>query len=677
MQSSVYRASIFALPAAAARAPGKVANRLVIIEGVAHSLRLKVLGGFEAERSEGTPIELASRKARALMAYLAVESGRSHSREFLAALLWGDSREERARHNLRQSLSKIRKCCGCALLSRGETVSIDTAVCNVDVADFERLAGSDRIGDLQACLALYRGELLEGLTVREAEYEDWLLMARARLGRLAGEAADRLAAGLADADRVDEAVGVLERRLAWDAACEHAHRALMGLLALSGRRAEALRQYSACEQALARTLAMEPSAETTRLYESLKNSPASARPTLPPASPSDGPSMPTVAVLPFGNLSGPEDGYFVDGIVEDITTALSRFDSLLVIARGSAFRYRDSALPEREIADALGAQFLVRGTLQRSGRRVRVKVQLIDAHAGVHLWGHHIERDLEDVFVVQDEITSTIASTLAGRVEAARLAKARRAPPERLAAYDFVLRGKDHHHRFTPEDCRICLDMFECAIERDPDYAVAYAWLACGIGQAILFKLDDPAALVARSEAACERGLELDENEAECHRVLAQVRLAQGNLQGAVSHQERALGLNPNDDRSVCSMGELLAYCGRHEEAERWVRKSMRLNPYHPERYWTHLARPLFHLDRFAEALDAIGRISRLRADDHVYRIASNARIGGAEAARSSLAEMRKSFPDLDPVTLVRCMPYERDADRHSILGALDAGRVR
>ena len=376
-------------------------------------------------------------------------------------------------------------------------------------------------------------------------------------------------------------------------------------------------------------------------------------------------------MLPFENLSGPEDDYFVNGIVEDITTSLSCFHSLLVIARGSAFQYRGRDITDRQIADELGAQYLVRGTLQRAGQRVRVNVQLLDAHAGTHLWGHRIDRELEDVFVLQDEISSTIASTLAGRVEAARLAHARRAPPERLEAYDYVLRGKDHHHRYTPDDCRTCIEMFEQAIERDPDYAVAYAWLACGIGQAIAFNLDDTSKLVDRSEAACERGLALDENEAECHRVLAQVQLTRRNLQRAMWHQERALFLNPNDDRSVCSMGELLAYCGKHGEAEAWVRKSMRLNPFHPQRYWTHLARPLFHLGRYQETLTALEHITRLRRDDHVYRVAASAGLGDAAIAKRSVVALREAFPDLDPVAFARAMPYEREADRQAILHAL------
>jgi adenylate cyclase len=187
----------------------------------------------------------------------------------------------------------------------------------------------------------------------------------------------------------------------------------------------------------------------------------------------------------------------------------------------------------------------------------------------------------------------------------------------------------------------------------------------------MVFNLDDIATLVDRSEAACERGLELDENESECHRVLAQVRLTRGDLRRAIWHQERALFLNPNDDRSVCSMGELLAYAGKHGEAEEWVRKSMRLNPYHPERYWTHLARPLFHLERYDETLAALEHITRLRKDDHVYRVAASARLGSAEATKAHIADMRITFPDLRPTELVKLMPYEVDADRQALLDAL------
>jgi adenylate cyclase len=491
------------------------------------------------------------------------------------------------------------------------------------------------------------------------------------------EVADRYVEALVVLGRVDEAIDGLNQRLAMDPACEPAHARLMQLFAGMGRRTDALRQYQACAAALQRDLGAEPGAETRSLYQALRDTerdviaPYESRGT---ATASTGPDRPTVAVLPFDNLASAKDDYFVDGIVEDIITALSCFHSLLVIARGSSFHYRDGKVPDRQVAEELGAQFLVRGSVRRADDRVRIKVQLLDAVAGLNLWGHRYDRKIEDVFQLQDEITSTLVSTLAGKVEEARLAVARKAPPERLDAYDILLKGKDHHHRFSAKDCRACIDLFEQAIERDPSYALAHAWLACGLGQAMVFELDDPARLVDRSQAAAERGLVLDENDAESHRVLAQIFLTRRDLKRSIRHQERALFLNPNDDESVCSMGEILSFIGRHDEAEEWVRKSMRLNPYHPERYWTHLTRPLIHLGRYAEALDALEHIGRLRMDDHGYRVAASALLGDQQLLGQNLLELQTAFPEFEPDAFVASLPYDRENDRKELRDALLSG---
>jgi len=447
-----------------------------------------------------------------------------------------------------------------------------------------------------------------------------------------------------------------------------------------GRRSDALRQYQACVEALERELGAEPSVETKTAYEAILNVGRrvdSTESLAHPATPLRECEGPMVAVLPFDNLSAHEDAYFADGITEDITTALSCFHSLQVIARGSAFIYRGRDVPEREIAAALGAQFLVRGSVQRIAKRVRVSVQLLDGVRGLNLWAQRYDRELEDVFQVQDEITATVVSTLAGRVEATQLARARTAPIERLEAYDFLLRGKDHHHRFTAEDCATCIDMFDQAIEKDPTYAVAHAWLACGLGQAMVWGLDEHAKLVDRAQAAAERGLELDENESECNRILAQVFLTRGDLRRSLHHQERALFLNPNDDRSVCSMGEILTFAGRPKEAEEWVRQSLRLNPYHPQRYWTHLARALLHLERFDEALSVFDKIGRPRMDDLAYSVVASIRIGERSNIDRTVNALVIAFPGFDAASFVDGLPYERAQDRDLVLCALEAEDLR
>jgi len=218
------------------------------------------------------------------------------------------------------------------------------------------------------------------------------------------------------------------------------------------------------------------------------------------------------------------------------------------------------------------------------------------------------------------------------------------------------------------------MEMFERAIECDPDYAVAHAWLACGIGQAIAFKLDDVAELWNRSAREAETGLGLDENDSECHRILAQINLDRGNIKRALWHQERSLYLNPNDDRSVCAMGEILGFAGRAEEAEQWVRKSMRLNPYHPPRYWTHLARAFFHLQRYEDALDALEHVGKARLDDFAYRVAASAALGDAAAVTRSVEALLDEFPDFDPATFADSLPYEQKAERQALLEPLIAG---
>ena len=283
---------------------------------------------------------------------------------------------------------------------------------------------------------------------------------------------------------------------------------------------------------------------------------------------------------------------------------------------------------------------------------------------------------MEDVFQVQDEITATVVATLAGRVEATQLARVRTAPVERLEAYDILLRGKDHHHRFTAEDCSTCIEMFGRAIEKDPTYAVAHAWLACGLGQAMVWGLDERKKLVDRSQAAAERGLELDENESECHRILAQVYLTRGDLQRSLYHQERALSLNPNDDRSICSMGEILTFAGRPAEGEEWVRQSLRLNPYHPQRYWTHLGRALLHLERFEEALKIFNKIGRPRIDDLAYSVVASIRIGDSSNIERTVNALHIAFPSFDAVSFIDGLPYERAQDRDLVLSALESANM-
>ena len=322
---------------------------------MARSLKINVLGRFQAQWDDGETVEIPSRKALALLTYLAVERG-PRSRELLANLLWGSTGEHRARHNLRQALSKIRHSCDSLIVATGDDLALNRS-CISDVDRFEVLAGSDDPDNLRECLDLYRGELMQGLNPREPEYADWLMMARTRLRETACRVADRLGHALADLGRTDDAIVAFRDLLAIDAAHEPAHRALMSLYAGAGRRSEALRQFQVCGEALRRELGVEPSAPTREIYEGLREERQDVdvenpRPVSDPAV-AQASSPPAIAVLPFENLSSSEQAYFADGMAEDLITALSCFHSLVVIARGSSYTFRNSDLTDQAIAREL------------------------------------------------------------------------------------------------------------------------------------------------------------------------------------------------------------------------------------------------------------------------------------------------------------------------------------
>jgi adenylate cyclase len=317
---------------------------------------------------------------------------------------------------------------------------------------------------------------------------------------------------------------------------------------------------------------------------------------------------PAIAVLPFVNMSGePEQEFFADGITEDILTELSRFRELLVISRNSVFAYKGKAINVQKVAKELSVQYVVEGSVRKSGSRVRITVQLIDAETDRHLWADRYDRELADIFAIQDEVTSSIVSILPGRVAAAAQDRVQRKPPENLVAYECVLAGKLLHHRSTRADNEEALRMLERAIALDPGYAHAHAWKACVLGQSTVTGwCADVEATRRALIGEVTKALSLDENDSDVHRVLAAVNLTvHHDYDKALYHQERALALNPNDDLIAVQQGEVLTWIGQAEEGIEWIQKAMRLNPYHPETFWSHLGRAYFVARRYGEAVKA------------------------------------------------------------------------
>jgi adenylate cyclase len=386
---------------------------------------------------------------------------------------------------------------------------------------------------------------------------------------------------------------------------------------------------------------------------------------------------PSIAVLPLVNMSGdPEQEFFADGLTEDIITELSRFRDLLVISRNSTFVHKGKAVNVREIAREFGVDYVLEGSVRKARDRVRVTVQLIDAETDQHVWAERYDRELEDIFAIQDEITHAIVATLPGRVEAATHDRAQRKPTDNMAAYECVLAAKVRHHRSTREDNAEAQRLLERALALDPNYAHAHAWKACVLGQTWVYDwCADRDAVFEQVAAELEITLGLDDNDSDVHRILAALNLNRDDHDKAAYHQERALALNPNYDLVVVQQGELLTWLGRPEEGIDWIKKAMRLNPYHPERFWSHLGRACYCAEKYAEAIEAFSRMTRPDYTHHAFLAAAFAQMGDKVAAAAHATEVLKSEPKFSVAVYLATQHYKHAADRqrHEV-GLLKAG---
>ena len=378
-------------------------------------------------------------------------------------------------------------------------------------------------------------------------------------------------------------------------------------------------------------------------------------------------SKPTIAVLPFANMSGdPEQEFFADGLTEDILTELSRFRHLFVISRNSVFVYKGKAVNVQAVAKELGVQYIVEGSVRKAGNRVRITVQLIAADSDHHLWAERYDRELKDIFEIQDEITKAITAVLPGRVEAAAHERVKRKTTDNLAAWELVLAGKLMHHRARRDDNAEALKHLERAIALDPDYAHAHAWKACTLGQSYVYGwCADANATGLQIMDELRLAQSLDENDSDVHRILAAANLAvYHDHERAMHHQERALALNPNDDLIVVQQGEMLTWFGRAEEGIEWILKAMRLNPYHPERFWNHLGRAYFVARRYAESAAAFGKIARPDAGQLAFLASCRAALEDAPGAQALAQAVLAQAPNFTATNFLATQHYKHEGDR-------------
>ena len=370
----------------------------------------------------------------------------------------------------------------------------------------------------------------------------------------------------------------------------------------------------------------------------------------------------SLAVLAFTNLSNdPEQEYFADGISEDIIIGLSKNPHLSVISRNSTFAFKGKAIPVREIGRELGAQFVLEGSVRKAGRRIRVAAELIDSGGDRHLWGEIYDRDLDDIFAVQDEVVSSIIHAL-GAIDGAIERSARQhiagTSNTSLTAYDCYLQAQGHYYRHGDSGYDEAAALYQKAIELDPGFTRAYSALAFLHFQRFKKYLTVPFERIERkTHDLAVHAVQLDADDYLAHWVLGRLNCYLGKQTRSLAEFNRALHINPNDANLLADFADFLVYCGEPEEALKRCQRAIRLNPNCPDWYWWNLGFTYFHLGRYDEALESLEQMTTPGPARRLLA-ATYAHLGRLDEARSEAEEFMKVTPSFSIREWARTEPY-------------------
>ncbi len=360
------------------------------------------------------------------------------------------------------------------------------------------------------------------------------------------------------------------------------------------------------------------------------------------------PDKPSIAVLALRNRSeDPKQEHFSDAISENIITELSRYPELFVIAPNSSFAYKDREKPIPQVAEELGVRYVVAGSLQREGERVRVSVQLVNALAGNNIWVGSYDREVRDIFDIQDEISRTIVATVAEKVELKERERVMQKHPASLEAYEYQLRGLEYLAERTREGNDLARQMLGRAVELDPDFASAYTYLAYVSLNGYRYGWTDlpPDAELARAQQMAQKALELAPHNFHAQSTMAYVHVQSGDLEQANPRYERALELNPNSANVLAESIEPLVYSGRPGDAIARLKKAMRLNPHHPDWFYWNLGWAQYYAEQYDEALASMKKMAKLPNMARRTLASIYVRLGRLDEAQAEIAELIKNEP--------------------------------
>lgn len=683
-------------------------------------VRLRLIGQMEAWTLTSESILPTGRKTRALLAVLALSSPRPVLRGKLAELLWSRRPEDQARASLRQEIHRLLDALTKPIADQIIAVNRDNLALRpgtvwVDVEEVLRASPNK-----PAALSLLDGDLLEDLDGVDPSFDSWLASERERLRDRARVLAENLLREKTDPETV---VPAAQQLLSIDRTHEGAWRALMQAYAKRGERGMAIQAYERCRTVLQEMLDAEPSEETQRLLTEIKNAGQAARPTAQTPStpvrpepratpPKPEPRIDTrpeprtearidlpreqrqpvarggarIGVLPLQMIGTTEaEAHLSTGLADEITSALARFRWMFLVSSSSLARYATQTRDEMAIRRAFSIDFLLDGSIQRSGDRLRVALRLLDLRAGNQVvWSRRFDRESHDLLSLQDDIAAEVVAQIDPEILLIESQRVASRPSHDANAYDLVLRAIPLISRLDKPVFIEAGDLLSQAIEQEPDYAAAHAWYAYWqmflVGQRWT---DDPHAAMTEAERLAERAITLDPADAKALTIFGHVRaFLHHRLREAIALHERALNLNPNLAMAWNLSGVAFAYLGDLTEAARRVDRYKQLSPFDPHAFFFDTARIMVALlKRDHEAAAEAGReVSQMNpafsAACKPY-LAALGHLGQKHEADSVRARLLAIEPDFTITRFIAASPFERSEDRDHYAQGLRLGGVK
>ncbi len=642
-----------------------VANSLGCKLASKDMIDIRLFGKFEVTDATGAPVTIAGAKTQGLIAFLALSMEMPPTRDRIINLFWGDRFTDQARQSLRQAIAKLRRILPTseneAVIADGDRIGLNPEVVRVDVEVFHRLATAEAADGVMEAVSLLRGPLLDGFYGQQAEFEDWIASERQRITEVSSKVLERASDIALQRGNVEAALANARRMAKMNPWSDSAQLLLLRLMAQNGDRAAAIQNFKAYERTLDEELGIGAGAELQTLVAQIRGEGFTAQPDASPETPPvakvdavDDLGRTSIAIVPFAWMASEADhGFLIDGVVEDITTKLARFSWLDVKSGTSTNGARLTGPEMSKLYGETGNDYLIHGSLRSQGHRYRLTVQLADPRDGRYLWVERFERETEDTFALQDDLSDAVVGSLESALERFAGRSTRSLDFDEMNAWECYHRGLAIQYEFDAKTNSEAQRHFRRAIALDPNFGLAYARLSYAIViSTIYFEAENVDRLLEEALELAQTAARLEPDDAVVRFALGRVRLARGEYEQSISHLKNAIELNPNMAQAHCGLGDSMAYAGSLDEAMNCFEEAVRVSPTDPYR-WAFLsygATALLFRGDYDKADDWAAKAEAM-PNAHYWptaiRVSSLAHAGRMPEAQTALARLKDMRPGI------------------------------